>query len=204
MDRKTLGRLALFVGALTVPRCALAEPPWPAGIYSYVVVNQDLRDVLRQFGVNTGLRVALSDKVQGRVYGPMPSLPPRQFLDSLTQQFGLEWVYDGSIISVSSISESQTEMLPLQDVPFGKLYDGLEKAGLLDARYQFRPVMNGRTALISGPPRYISLAHDGFAAIMADKPAPSPPTPVVALLNAPPPRSLEIMRGVSSSIVEFK
>jgi len=204
MDRRTLGRLALIVGVLTVPRHAMAEPSWPGGIYSYVVVNQDLRDVLQQFGVNTGLRIALSDKVQGHVYGPIPSLVPRQFLDSLAQQFGLEWVYDGSIISVSSVSESQTEMLFLQNVPFGKLHAGLEAAGLLDARYQFRPVMDGHTALISGPPRYISLANDGFAAIMADKPAPPPPASIAPPLDLPPPRFLEVMRGASSSITEFK
>lgn len=206
MDRRIAGRLVILFGALTAPHRAMAEPPWPAGTYSYVVVDQDLRDLLQQFGVNTGLKVALSDKVQGRVHGPLPSLPSGQFLDSLAQQFGLEWVYDGSIISVSAVSESQTEMLPLRNVPFGKLRDGLAGAGLLDTRYQFRPVMDGHTALISGPPRYIGLAHDGLAAILADKPVPVTPasTPVVAPVILPSPRVITIMRGASSSIAEVK
>ena len=205
MDWRTLCRLALLAGALLAPRRADAEPLWPPGNYSYVVVDQDLRDVLQQFGINTGLKVALSDKVQGRVHGPLPSLPPRQFLDSLGQQFGLEWVYDGAIISVSSVSESQTEMLPLQAVPFDRLRDGLAKAGLIDARYQFRPVMDGRTALVSGPPRYIGLVHDGLAAILADKPA-APPPAVKAAPPAPQPQPsvMTVMRGASSSVVEFR
>ena len=203
MDWKALCRSALLAGALVVSQRAVAEPPWPPGIYKYVVVDQDLREVLQQFGINTGLKVALSDKVQGRVHGPLPSLPPRDFLDSLAQQFGLEWVYDGAIVTVSSVSESQTEMLPLQGVPFDTLHEGLAKAGLVDARYQFRPMMSGRTAIVSGPPRYIVLVHDGLAAILADKPA-TPPAQTTAPAVQPPSRVLKIMRGASSSVVEFR
>jgi len=95
----------------------------------------------------------------------------------------------------------------LRDVSFDVLKDGLLSAGLLDLRYQFRPVMGGHAALVSGPPRYISLVHDGLAAI----PAPSQPTPVSSIVPsspAPPPippsRSVTLMRGAESSVTEFK
>jgi type III secretion protein C len=207
--RKVFAGLGLILLGLILPiilgsQRAVAEPPWPAGAYNYVVVDQDLREVLQQFGANTGLKLALSDKVQGRVHGPLPSMLPRQFLDNLAQQFGLEWVYDGSIISVSLASEARTEMLALRDISFDVLRDGLLSAGLLDSRYQFRSVMSGRAALVSGPPRYISLVHDGLAAI----PAPSQPTTVSSTPASPPPippsRSVTLMRGAASSVVEFK
>ena len=205
--RKVLARLArlaslgLILPIILGSQRAVAEPLWPAGAYNYVVVDQDLREVLQQFGANTGLQLALSDKVQGRVHGPLPSMLPHQFLDNLVQQFGLEWVYDGSIISVSLASEARTEMLALRDVSFDVLRDGLLSAGLLDPRYQLRPVMGGRAVLVSGPPRYIGLVHDALAAV----PAPSqPPT-----MPAPPPpiapsRSVTLIRGAASSVVEFK
>jgi type III secretion protein C len=206
--RKVLAGLAFILG-LMLPiilgsQRAAAEPPWPAGAYNYIVVDQDLREVLQQFSANTGLKLALSDKVQGRVHGPLPSMLPRQFLDNLAQQFGLEWVYDGSIISISLASEARTEMLGLRDVSFDALRDGLSSAGLLDPRYQFRPIMGGHAALVSGPPRYISLVHDGLAAIPAlSQPTtvpsrPAPPSPIA------PSRSVTLMRGAVSSVAEFK
>jgi hypothetical protein len=184
-----------------------AEPSWPGGTYGYVVVDQDLRDVLQQFGVNTGLKLAVSDKVHGRVHGPVPSVPAKQFLDSLAQQFGLEWVYDGSIITVSSASEAKTEVMPLGDVPFDRLRDGLASAGFLDPRYQFKPFMGGHGALVSGPPRFISLVHEGLAAFPAEKPRVTEPAaapPVVQARPAPPTRSVTVMKGSSTSVVEFK
>ena len=204
LRRFLLVSLTLLLGVHEVA----AEPSWPAGIYSYVVVEQDLRDVLQQFGINNGLKIALSDKVQGSVHGPLPAEPPRQFLDRLAQQFGLEWVYDGSIISISSDAEAKTEMIALRDVPFSKLHDGLANAGLLDPRYQFKPIMGGQIALVSGPPRYISIVQDVLAALPKEKttqPAAAPAGPVAASMPpAPPHRSINLMRGASSSVVEFK
>ena len=207
--RKVLAGLGLIVPIILGSQRAMAEPPWPAGAYNYIVVDQDLREVLQQFSANTGLKLALSDKVQGRVHGPLPSMLPRQFLDNLAQQFGLEWVYDGSIISISLASEARTEMLGLRDVSFDALRDGLLSAGLLDPRYQFRPIMGGHAALVSGPPRYISLVHDGLAAI----PAPSQLRRRcrVSYLHRPlrrrpllPSRSVTLMRGAESSVTEIQ
>jgi type III secretion protein C len=200
---KVLARFVLVLPIIFAQRAA-AEPPWPTDAYNYVVVEQDLREVLQQFGVNTGLKVSLSEKIQGRVHGPLPSMVPRQFLDNLCQQFGLEWVYDGSIISVSQGSESRTEMLALRDVSFDALKDGLSSAGLLDPRYQLRSIMDRQAALVSGPPRYISLVHDALATVRAPRPAtvssiePSSPAP------SPPTRSVTLMRGAASSVTEFK
>jgi type III secretion protein C len=210
--RKTLAgtMFARFAFALPImfgAQRAGAEPAWPAGAYNYVVVEQDLREVLQQFGANTGLKLALSEKVQGRVHGPLPSTAPRQFLDTLAQQFGLDWVYDGSIISISLASEARTEMVALHDVSFDALRDGLSSAGLLDPRYQFRPIMGGHAALVSGPPRYISLVHDALATIPTSQPnkvssvSPSSPAPA---LPAAPTRSVTLMRGATSSVMEFK
>src|ERR1700760_2315335 len=125
MMRNVLAGCGLVLSVILNSQPAAAEPPWPPGAYNYIVVDQDLREVLQQFGVNTGLKLALSDKVQGRVHGPLPTMLPRQFLDNLAQQFGLEWVYDGSIVSISLASEARTEMLALRGVPFDALRDGL-------------------------------------------------------------------------------
>ena len=171
-----------------------AEPEWPAERYDYVVVDQDLRAVLQQFGVNTGLRVALSDKVQGRVHGPLPSVPPREFLSNLAQEFGLDWTYDGSIIWVTAASEVQTQMLPMQGVGFEKLRVSLSSAGLLEPRFQFRPAANGDVAVVSGPPRYIAVIQQALNALAAEKVPPQQPLKH---------QSVVLMRGATTTRVDF-
>lgn len=198
--------IALLSGVGMGVREAEAEPPWPTGTYSYVVIEQDLRDVLQQFAINNHLKIALSDKVQGRVHGPLPAESPRDFLNRLAQQFGLEWVYDGSIISISADAEAKTEMIPLRDVSFNRLHDGLASAGLLDPRYQFKPIMGGQIALVSGPPRYVGIVQDALAALPKDKPAepktsPAPPVPTPP---APARRSITVIRGGASAVQEFR
>src|SRR5580698_2560832 len=93
---------ALSMAILPPREVTAAEPEWPPELYDYVVNDQDLRTVLEQFGLNTGLRIALSDAVQGRVRGRLPPAPPQQFLDHLTDMFGLDWYYDGAVIAVSA------------------------------------------------------------------------------------------------------
>lgn len=228
MRRWVINGVATALLLVSDPRRALAEPPWPSDPYDYVVVDQDLRELLQQFGANTGLKLALSDKVQGRVRGPLPSAPPRQFLETLAREFGLEWTYDGAIIAMSSASEAKTEIIPLDGIPFEKLRAELASAGLLDQRYQFRRAMEGHAALVSGPPRYLGLVHAGLAASRPDKPPAPPPDPPPAPLAlpalptplaplalpvpapvavlpepAPKPRLLTVMRGATSSIVAF-
>ena len=58
----------IAVLAIAAPVAAM-EPSWPVTPYDYVVVDQDLRTVLLQFGANIGTRIALSDQVGGRVHG---------------------------------------------------------------------------------------------------------------------------------------
>jgi type III secretion protein C len=189
--------LAVLWGVLFFMPATLmaAEPAWPVGSYEYVVVDQDLRVVLQQFGSNTGLRIALSDAVQGRVHGRLPSAPPREFLNHLAQVYALDWYFDGVEITISAASETQTHVLPLQSVKFQKLYDSLAAAALLDdARYPLRSGLDSDTLVVSGPPRFITMVQQTIVALAAVK-APAPKTPSGA--------TLVIFRGSSVSNVQF-
>ena len=184
----------LFVMIATAGPCWAAEPNWPAAPYEYVVVDQDLRTVLTQFGANTGLRIALSDAVQGRVHGRTPAAPAKDILNGLAQSFGLDWYYDGAVISVSAASEAETHLLPLQGVSFARLRSGLAAADLLDRRFQLRAGVGPDVALVSGPPRYVAMVRQGLAALAADKPA-AP--------QAAPGQTLVVFRGSAVSRVQF-
>jgi type III secretion protein C len=193
--RSTCCLVAVSAVAFCVPTGLMAdEPPWPTALYDYIVVNQDLRIVLQQFGSNTGLRVALSDAVQGRVRGRLPSALPREFLDHLAQAFGLDWYYDGALISISAASEAQTRLLPLQGAQFQKLRNSLSIAGLLDPHYQLRPEDDPSIVVVSGPPRYVAMVQQTVSALSSE----SAPKPAV-----PAKDTLVVFRGSSVSRLEF-
>jgi type III secretion protein C len=171
-----------------------AELQWPTASYDYVVINQDLRTVLEQFGVNTGLRIVLSDAVQGRVHGGLPPAPPRQFLEHLTEMFGLDWYYDGAAIAVSAKSEAETRLMTLKDTSFSQFRSALESAGFLDPRYQLRPGPETNAAIASGPPQYLAMVKQ-VAAMLPSNQGPKPDLPTRHNLN--------VIRGSSISHIEF-
>jgi len=124
----------------------------------------------------------------------MPGAMPREYLKYIAEKFGIDWTYDGWTVWISAVSETQTEMLPLQGVSFEDLQRNLSDAGLLDARFQFRPSADGDVAVVSGPPHYVATVRQALSALAAGK--------------APPPKEIErksvvLLRGASSSTVEF-
>ena len=133
--------------------------------YDYLIVDQDLRGVLLAFGANLGIRIQLSDEINGQVHGDLPELPAGQFLESLGQRFGFDWYYDGDVLYVTEASEAQARMLVLGSVAFPDLESELASLGLLDDRYPLRHSSDSNLALVSGPPRYVALIEETLTAL---------------------------------------
>jgi type III secretion protein C len=167
---------ALSMAILPPRELTAAEPEWPPALYDYVVNDQDLRTVLEQFGLNTGLRIALSDNVKGRVRSRIQPAPPRQFFDQLTARFGLDWYYDGAVISVSAKSEAQTQLVKLGTANFTQFETALDASGFLDRRYQLRPGAEPSVAIASGPPQYLEIVKK-VATTLSPEPGPKPDAP---------------------------
>ena len=181
---------ALF--AAVIPAQA-GEPKWPEGRYQYVVLDQDLRNALSQFGMNTGIRIAMSEAVQGRLHGQVADGTARTFLDDLTREFGLDWYFDGTVMSVTAASETQTKFIPLKGVAFEKLHQELAAAGLLDRRFPVIQAPAGNVAIASGPPRFLSLVEQAVATLSPEV----APAPTVE-------KTLVVFRGSAAATAHFK
>lgn len=172
-------RVAAVLLALALPGAArgealrLGDKP-----YSYVVLDEDLRDVLRQFGANLGLRVVVSDAVHGRVRGRRDALPPVEFLDRLAKEFGFDWYYDGRTLFVTADSETITKMISLGGADAAALDSSLKALGIADDRFELRPTPRGDAVMAAGPPRYVELVEQAAQALA--KP-PAPPTSGVTI-----------------------
>ena len=184
-------RLGIAALAALLGQAQAAPLPVDQRPYAYTVLDENLRDVLLQFGANTKSRIAISDAVQGRVRGRRDAAPPEAFLEALGREFGFDWYYDGYILYISATSESVSRMVTLGGVPASSLQATLEALGIADPRFLLRAVPESFTVLVSGPPRYVELVEQAVQTLAKPPAAPSPPAPA-----APSPeKTVTVFRG---------
>lgn len=135
---------------------ARAEPAWFADHYDYVVLDQDLRDTLTEFGRNLGVPVVLSDAVKGRVRGRIESKFAGEFVQRLASSNGLTWYFDGSVLHVSADTEFVTRVLDAGKLNGTMVTARMRELGLEDKRFSVRSSRDGRVITASGPPAYVA------------------------------------------------
>jgi type II secretory pathway component GspD/PulD (secretin) len=152
---------------LPVTSLSAADVKWPAGPYKYIVIDQDVKDALTEFGRNVNLPVAVSDQVKGRVRGRLPIGTAEEFLTGLCDSYGLVWYFDGSMLHVNAMTELRTELIEVGRAPALELVNKLGKQGLgiEDPRYVVKATTDAGIISVSGPPPYISLVRQTLIAL---------------------------------------
>jgi type II secretory pathway component GspD/PulD (secretin) len=170
MSRRMFAVL-LVTAALVSPETALAsEPKWPAGPYKYMVIDQDVKGVLTEFGRNIGVPVDLSDQVKGRLRGRLAVATAREFLDRLCESYGLVWYFDGAVLHVNARAEIRTELISIGRLPAAEVSEKLNALGIADSRFPVRSTQDAGVVSVSGPPPFVSLVRQTLTAL-----APPPP-----------------------------
>jgi len=146
------------------------EPQWPVGPYKYMVIDQDLKGVLVEFGRNVGVPVDLSDHVKGRLRGRLGVAPAREFLDKLCEIYGLVWYFDGAVLHVSAKAEVKTELINIGRLPPGQVSEKLSALGIADPRYPVRTTPEVGVISVSGPPPFMSLVRQTLTAMALPPP----------------------------------
>ena len=167
-----------FSGLSRPARAAdLVLPPEP---YPYVVVDQDIKTVLIEFGNNVKVPVEVGDQVKGRMRGQHSGGSAQDFLEGLCDTYGLVWYYDGSVIHISAKSEDRTELVDIGAVPMIQAIDKLKRLGVSDQRFPLRRTEDGVVS-VSGPPSYRSLARQELLALAHRQPAEPVPDAVLVI-----------------------
>ena len=153
--------LAIALGVSFAWPAKAAEPRWPAGPYTYLVVDQDLRAVLEQFGRNMNLPVRLSDKVQGlRMKGQVGAPSAKAFLQALCDNYQLVWYFDGATIHIMPQSAVRNAYLELGSVALDDLKHRLANSGIGDERFPLNPTGDAAIVSLVAPPTYTSVVRE--------------------------------------------
>lgn len=151
-----------------------AVPNWGRDPYTYVTVDQELQQVLREFAANIGVTIQISPNVQGVVRGRLPSLPPEQFLELLARTYGLLWYYDGIVLYVNTLDEVESRMIKLNTISVDTLARSLVELDIDDPRFPWTVSEAPGILYVAGPPRYVQLVTqtaellDGSQAVRID------------------------------------
>lgn len=125
--------MAATIGVASWPTLTLAvdEPragaEWLKRDYHYVVIDQNVRDVLTEFGRNLSLPMEISRQVEGRVRGDIRGGSAREFLDQIAAANGLAWYFDGGVLHVASRSEITQRTFDLQGIDSAQLMRHLDR-----------------------------------------------------------------------------
>lgn len=148
---------SLLAGAISP---ASAAPEWAAKPFHYVVVDQDVRGVLTEFGRNVGVPVVLTDKVRGRARGELKADTAGEFLKKICEAQDLTWYFDGSILHVSADEEFATQIVDIGSVGTQALDRELDRLGVRDPRFSIRMTADSPLVGVSGPPAFIAVVRD--------------------------------------------
>ncbi|KRW65216.1 hypothetical protein AO735_08935 [Pseudomonas sp. TTU2014-096BSC] len=141
--------------ALAQPAQAISDPDWFAQPYRYRVIDQDVRNVLAEFGRNLNVPVILSARVKGRVRGDIQAPDAGAFLKRISTAAGLTWYLKGDAIVVDSAAELASRSFnvgPFDSDALDHLLATLRHGTGVGARLDERRA----TLNVSGPPGYIA------------------------------------------------
>ncbi|MGL4891733.1 MAG: SctC family type III secretion system outer membrane ring subunit AscC, partial [Aeromonas veronii] len=158
--------LWICLAVMAWQRPAMAqELDWVPMPYSYVAEGESLRDVLVNFGANYEVSVVVSDKVNDQVNGQFEHDEPLAFLQQLSSLYNLVWYYDGNVLYVFKNSEVQSRLINLEQTGAAELKQALQRAGIWEPRFGWRPDADNRLVYVSGPPRYLELIEQTALAL---------------------------------------
>lgn len=164
--RKDVTTFCLWLALLGDPNLAHAgRVSWMEKPYDYVVINQDLRDVLVEFGRNVHVPVVLSDRVRGAVRGDVRAKTAFDFLERVADGNGLAWYFDGSALQVSLSEESTTEIVNIGPLDGKVVVREMRRLNLMDDRFVLEVGANPSALRISGPPAFVAIVRQVIATI---------------------------------------
>ncbi|RMU28803.1 hypothetical protein [Pseudomonas avellanae] len=131
-------------------------PDWFAEPYAYVLVDQDIRGALTEFGQNLDLIVVFSEKVRGNARGTVRGGTAGEFLGRLCDANQLSWYFDGNVLHIASADEVGTRVFGLQGSQLDELQGYLARLEVSGQPMSTRVSADNDSLFVSGPPAWLA------------------------------------------------
>jgi type III secretion protein C len=130
---------------------------WKTPLYSRHSNQEDLGELMRDFGSQQGMNVVLSQLATGTISGYFDRVPAREFLDFISKAQNLIWYYDGKTLYLYRSDEIVSQFASVDFIPLSSVEPILEHLGIYDPRYDLKAAEESGIILVTGPPRYVEL-----------------------------------------------
>ncbi len=138
---------------------AAEEPAWFSQPYAYVLVDQDVRSALEEFGHNLEVPLVLSEKVRGKARSTIRAATAGEFLQTLCSTNGLTWYFDGNLLYLNTSDEITTKLFKSSALNLDQLQAYLNNLDVFGQQLSMRNGPEGDEVFVSGPPPYLALVQ---------------------------------------------
>ncbi len=145
-----------------MPIASAGSLDWYERPYPYLVVNQSIRDVLTEFGEHLGVRVVLSESIQGNIDEKIFEKTAGEFLTTLSETTDLVWYVNDKSIHFDSNENVMRESISTSgysETDIRKTIGAFQKPGrnvslLYDGSSQ--------RIVVTGPEPYLSMVRQAI------------------------------------------
>lgn len=142
------------------------ELPDAAAPYPFRARDITVSEALEIFGDNLRIGVSGATELEGTLGRETPgNLTREQYLDDLALEFDFVWYFDGTILQVSPLGETETRIIPLRDNDGDVVISVLRALDVYQTKFVHRVDARSRTFLVSGPTDYVELVAQAVDAI---------------------------------------
>jgi hypothetical protein len=123
--------------------------------YGYVVIDQDVRDTLREFAFDKGIPLDLSAEVRGRIKGRVDIANGRELLNRVALASRSVWYYDGKSIVVRSAAALQSRRFSAMHLTKVQRDQVIEDLGATGHGVELSYDAQKHELVASGPAEYV-------------------------------------------------
>jgi type III secretion protein C len=164
----------LSIVAVAADDIAQKQPDWYDKPYPYVLVDQDLRVALGEFGHHLGVIMVLSEKVRGRSRGNLRAATAGEFLTLLSDSNHLSWYFDGHVLHINAEEEAGTRLFNRASADLEQLHGWLDGLDAYGQPLSVRVSADGSELAVFGSPPYLARVQQHLDQIVKPVAAPEP------------------------------
>jgi len=143
-----------------IPVHATTPSNWKDTGFSINASGMKLRDVLNEFGITYGVRIASSIKDQMTLKGRLKAENGTEFLDRLMHTYDFRWfVYAGTLYVVPR-NDNASVRLEVGEDGVQDAKAALVGVGLFDSRFGWGELPDEGIVIVNGPREYVNLVRE--------------------------------------------